>query len=262
MEVFFHARFFRRVELVPAPLFLAKWSHHAMPSPRGEDAELCSPDAVLPDVTRHGNFVSASLDRYRPPSLLPEEKVPNFVRRMPCCLTSRAMAISFLHRSTGAAPKPSPRGEGAELCSPDAVEASRLPPVPSGACLTSSLVCFCITCQAFFLSERKPASAPCAAPASRTNGRHVAPRPAVPHHAAPQPVDPHHAAPRPAVPHHAAPRPACPAPAPFPAAAGFPQTFHRVFHIFAGFPQWLSFPLAFLERDRVRSSESWVLPAA
>ena len=174
--------------------------------------------------------------------LLPEEKMPNFVRRMRCCLTSRTMAISFLHRSTGAAPKPSPRGEDAELCSPDAVEASRLPPVPSGACLTSSLVCFCITCQAFFLSERKPASAPCAAPASRTNG--------------------HRAAPRPAVPHHVAPRPACPAPAPFPAAAGFPQTFHRVFHIFAGFPQWLSFPLAFLERDSVRSSESWVLPAA
>ena len=100
MEVFFHARFFRRVELVPAPLFLAKWLHHAMPSPRGEDAELCSPDAV---------------------------------------------------------------------------EASRLPPMPSGACLTSSLVCFCITCQAFFLSAEKPVSAPGAAPASRTNGRHGAP---------------------------------------------------------------------------------------
>ena len=32
----------------------------------------------------------------------------------------------------------------------------------------SSLVCFCITCQAFFLSARKPASAPCAARISRT----------------------------------------------------------------------------------------------
>ena len=189
---------------MPAPLFLAKWLHRAMPSPRGAVASLAC--------------------------------------RMPCCLTSRAMAISFLHRSTGAAPKPSPRGEDAELCSPDAVEASRLPPVPSGACLTSSLVCFCITCQAFFLSAEKPVSAPGAAPASRTNGRHAAPRPTVPHHAAP--------------------RPACPAPAPFPAAAGFPQSFHRVFHIFAGFPQRLSFPLAFLERDSVRSSEPWVLPAA
>ena len=143
-------------------------------SPRS-GSKPCLPDAVLPDVTRHGNFISAPLDRCHPPSLLPEEKMPNFVRRMPCCLTSRAMAISFLHRSTGAAPKPSPRGEGAELCSPDAVEASRLPPVPSGACLTSSLVCFCITCQAFFLSAEKPVSAPGAAPASRTNGRHGAP---------------------------------------------------------------------------------------
>ena len=32
----------------------------------------------------------------------------------------------------------------------------------------SSLVCFCITCQEFFLSARKPASAPCAARISRT----------------------------------------------------------------------------------------------
>ena len=34
--------------------------------------------------------------------------------------------------------------------------------------------------------------------------------------------------------------------------AGFPQSLHRLFHNFAGFPQWLSFPLAFFERDRVR----------
>ena len=33
---------------------------------------------------------------------------------------------------------------------------------------------------------------------------------------------------------------------------GFPQSLHRLFHIFAGFPQRLSFPLAFFERDRVR----------
>ena len=137
MEVFFHARFF------------VGWS-------------LCQPLFSL----RSGRIARC---------LLPEEKMPNFVRRMRCCLTSRAMAISFLRRSTGAAPKPSPRGEDAELCSPDAVEASRLPPVPSGACLTSSLVCFCITCQAFFLSAEKPVSAPGAAPASRTNGRHGAP---------------------------------------------------------------------------------------
>ena len=34
--------------------------------------------------------------------------------------------------------------------------------------------------------------------------------------------------------------------------SGFPQSFHRLFHNFAGFPQRLSFPLAFFERDRVR----------
>ena len=33
---------------------------------------------------------------------------------------------------------------------------------------------------------------------------------------------------------------------------GFPQSLHRLFHNFAGFPQRLSFPLAFFERDRVR----------
>ena len=42
---------------------------------------------------------------------------------------------------------------------------------------------------------------------------------------------------------------------------GFPQSLHRLFHIFAGFPQRLSFPLAFFERDRVRSSEQCVLTA-
>ena len=67
MEVFFHARFFVGWSLCP-PLFSLR---------------------------------SGCITR----CLLPEEKMPNFVRRMPCCLTSRAMAISFLHRSTGAAPQ-------------------------------------------------------------------------------------------------------------------------------------------------------------
>ena len=34
------------------------------------------------------------------------------------------------------------------------------------------------------------------------------------------------------------------------------QVFHRLFHISAGFPQRLSFPLAFFERDRVRYAGS------
>ena len=40
--------------------------------------------------------------------------------------------------------------------------------------------------------------------------------------------------------------------------ASFPHAFHRVFHIFAGFPQRLSFPLAFFERDRVRYALPYV----
>ena len=40
--------------------------------------------------------------------------------------------------------------------------------------------------------------------------------------------------------------------------ASFPHAFHIVFHIFAGFPQRLSFPLAFFERDRVRYALPYV----
>ena len=205
-------------------------------------------------------------------------------------------------------PKPSPRGEDAELCSPDAVEASR--PLRRRRSRAASCVISCFQSSmllhnlssVFSLGKKAsqralrssrvllrtiatahPAAAtphhaapqpvdphhaaprptvPHHAAPRPTCPHHVAPRPTVPHHAAPRPAVPHHTAPRPAVPRHTAPRPTCPAPAPFPAAAGFPQTFHRVFHISADFPQRLSFPLAFLERDRVRSSESWVLPAA
>ena len=201
-------------------------------SPRS-GSKPCLPDAVLPDVTRHGNFISAPLDRCHPPSLLPEEKMPNFVRRMPCCLTSRAMAISFLHRSTGAAPKPSPRGEGAELCSPDAVEASsafrRLPHFQSSMLLHNLSSVFSLGRKA---SQR-----------ARRGSR-------VPHQRPPRRARPQaHTKPHPAAAPH---RPHSPQ----------RQVFHRVFHIFAGFPQRLSFPLAFLERDSVRSSEPWVLPAA
>ena len=217
-----------------------------------------------------------------------------------------------------ASPKPSPRGEGAELCSPDAVEASR--PLRRRRSRAASCVISCFqssmllhnlssvfslgkkASQRALRSSRVLLRTIATAHPAAASPHHAAPRPVVPHHAAPRPAVPHHAAPRPAVPHHAAPRttvphhaaprttvphhaappltvphhaaprpvdphhaapqPACPAPAPFPAAAGFPQTFHRVSHISAGFPQRLSFPLAFLERDSVRSSESWVLPAA
>ena len=209
------------------------------PSPRGEGGELCSPDEV---------------ERSRLPPAVPVSRQVPVPRH-----------------------KPSPRGEGGELCSPDAVEASR--PLRRRRSRAASCVISCFQSSmllhnlssVFSLGKKASQRAlrssrvllrtiatahPAASP------HHAAPRPVDLHHITPRPTVPHHAAPRPTVPHHAAPRPACPAPAPFPAAAGFPQTFHRVFHIFAGFPQRLSFLLAFLERDSVRSSESWVLPAA
>ena len=186
-----------------------------------------------------------------------------------------------------ASPKPSTRGEDAELCSPDAVEASR--PIRRRRSRAASCVISCFQSSmllhnlssAFSLGKKASQRAlrssrvllrtiatahPAAATPHHVAPRptvphHTAPRPAVPHHIAPQPVDLHHAAPRPAVPHHtaprstvphhAAPRPTCPAPAPFPAAAGFPQTFHRVFPHFRWFPTAAFFPLGFL-RERQR----------
>ena len=208
---------------------LGRFCASPKPSTRGEDAELCSPDEV---------------ERSRLPPAVPVSRQVPVPRH-----------------------KPSPRGDGAELCSPDAVEASR--PLRRRQSRAASCVISCFQSSMLLhnlssvFSLGKKASQR-ALRSSRVLLRTIATaHPAAsPHHAAPRLTVPHHATPRPAVPHHAAPRPACPAPAPFPAAAGFPQTFHRVFHIFAGFPQWFSFPLAFLERDRVRSSESWVLPAA
>ena len=119
----------------------------------------------------------------------------------------------------------------------------------------SSLVCFCITCQAFFLSVRKPASAPCAARISRTA------RP--PSRTRPQTRTKPHLCPpitgtNPNAPGRSA---ASDRNGPARRRTGFPQSLHRLFHIFAGFPQRLSFPLAFFERDRVRSSEQCVLTA-
>ncbi len=159
-----------------------------------------------------------------------------------------------------ARPKPSPRGEDAELCSPDAVEASR--PLRRHRSRAASCVISCFQSSmllhnlssAFSLGKKASQRAlrssrvllrtiatahPAASP------HHTAPQPVDPHHIAPQPVDLHHAAPRPTVQHHAAPRPACPAPAPLPAAAGFPQSFPH----FCRFPTAAFFPLGFL-RER------------
>ena len=219
---------------------LGRFCASPKPSPRGAGGELCSPDEV---------------ERSRLPPAVPVS------RRVPV-----------------PRPKPSPRGEDAELCSPDAVEASR--PLRRRRSRAASCVISCFqssmllhnlssvfslgkkASQRALRSSRVLLRTIATAHPAAASPHHTTPRPTVLHHATPRPTVLHHATPRPTVPHHAAPRPTCPAPAPFPTAAGFPQTFHRVFHIFAGFPQRLSFPLAFLERDRVRFSESWVLPAA
>ena len=178
--------------------------------------------------------------------LLLEEKVPSIARRMRCFLTLRTMAIPFLHRSTSAA------ADLAEMSWPPPAlpvmrplsnehrirrgvpprhlplkgKAFRAHPGP-GLCPTSSLVCFCITCQEIFLSARKPASAPCAARISRTAQPPSRTRPQ-----------------------------RCTRTGPIRRKTGFPQSFHRLFHNSSGFPQRLSFPLAFFERDRVRYAGS------
>ena len=92
-----------------------------------------------------------------------------------------------------------------------------------------------------FLSARKPAT-PCAARIS--------------HRTAPSRTQPqtHQATPCPPITARTPTHPAASLarPQPHRRKAGFPQSLHRVFHNFAGFPQRLSFPLAFFERDRVR----------
>ena len=150
-----------------------------------------------------------------------------------------------------ASPKPSPRGEDAELCSPDAVEASRpLRRRRSRAvscvisCFQSSMLLHNLS-SVFSLCKKASQRALCS---SRVLLRTIAtahPAAATPHHVAPRPTVPHHVTPRPTDPHHAAPRPACPAPAPFPAAAGFPQSFPH----YCRFPTAAFFPLGFL-RER------------
>ena len=181
-------------------------------------------------------------------------------------------------------------------------------PSPVAACV---IPCFQFSMLLHNLSSifslGKKASAPRAAPASRTARppqRASQKRPPHPHrpkaHARPHPAEsqhrtrtspcrrapcpPHPAAARTGVcptastPSRAAPVHRCASAGPRPAESthqaarrtrahpqrperlenSFPHAFHRVFHIFAGFPQRLSFPLAFFERDRVRYALPYV----
>ena len=222
---------------------LGRFCASPKPSPRGEDAELCSPDAVeasRPLRCRRSRAASCVISCFQSSMLLHNlssvfslwKKVSQRALR-----SSRALlrTIATAHPAAATPHHAAPRPTVPHHVAPRPTVPHHVTPQPT---------------------------VPHHATPRSTVPHHAAPRPIYPHHATPRSTVPHHVTPRPVDPHHVIPRPACPAPAPFPAAAGFPQTFHRVSHISAGFPQRFSFPLAFLERDRVRSSESWVLPAA
>ena len=241
---------------------LGRFCASPKPSPRGEDAELCSPDAVeasRPLRRRRSRAASCVISCFQSSMLLHNLSSVFSLGKKASQSALRSSRV-LLRTIATAHPAASPHHVAPRPTVPHHVaprptvphHAAPRPAVPHHAAPRPAVP---------HHTTPRPAVPHHTTPRS-TVLHHAAPRPAVPHHAAPRPVNPHHAAPRPAVPHHATPRPTCPAPAPFPAAAGFPQTFHRVFHISAGFPQRLSLPLAFLERDSVRSSESWVLPAA
>ena len=156
------------------------------------------------------------------------------------------MAISFLHRPTGAAPlASSPRrrcrtllaGCRGSVPSPSSAF-RRLPHFQSSMLLHNLSSVFSLGRKAS-QRARRGSRVPHQRPPRRARPQaHTKPHPA---------AAPHHVTPRSTVPHHAAPRPACPAPAPFPAAAGFPQRFPH----FCRFPTAAFFPLGFLgERQR------------
>ena len=188
MEATLPCTFFRWAELLPI-------------------LEPCSPDAVFPDVTRHGSFISASLGQCHPISLLPKEKVASSARRM-----RWKRPVSLQRRQ-------------------------RLPHFQSSMLLhnLSSVFSPCVK------FDQRAAPSCTARPPQRT-------RPQAPTRALPAAAQHQRQLHR--IRARSAPIPS--------AAASFPHAFHRVFHNSGGFPQRLSFPLAFFERDRVRSSEHLV----
>ena len=134
-------------------------------------------------------------------------------------------------------------------------------PSPAAACV---IPCFQFSMllhnlSSIFLSVRKPASAPCAAPASRT---------ARPPQRASQKRPPHPHRPKARARLCPTKSPCRTRTSPLSARPHAPPHPHRttpglsalqqVFHIFAGFQQRLSFPLAFFERDRVRYALPYV----
>ena len=228
------------------------------PSPRGEDAELCSPDEV---------------ERSRLPPAVPVS------RRVP------------VPRH-----KPSPRGEGGELYSPDAVEASR--PLRRRRSRAASCVISCFQSSmllhnlssVFFSRKESPPARPAQLPRPAPHDRHSAPsrkstprrspasrhaprhspanRPAPRHSPASRPAPHRSPASRPAPRRSPASRPAphrspasrptprhspasLPSAGPIPRCGRFSTDFPQSFPHFCRFPTAAFFPLGFLgERQR------------
>ena len=196
------------------------------PSPRGEDAELCSPDEV---------------ERSRLPP-----------------------AVPVSHRVPVPRHKPSPRGEDAELCSPDEVEASR--PIRRRrsraascviSCFQSSMLLHNLSSVFFSRKESQPAR-PAQLPRPAPHDRHSAPsrKPASRRSPASRPTPRHSPANRPAPRHSPANRPAprhspasLPSAGPIPRRGRFSTDFPQSFPHFCRFPTVAFFPLGFL-RER------------
>ena len=202
----------------------------AMPSPRGEGAEHREADEVFPDVTHHVNSAFAPLDQCR----------GRFGRNVMAASGTAGDASPVQrtpHPSRRAAAPPSPQGEGFQ-------SAPRPRPLPH---FQSSMLLHNLSSD-FSLSEKSSQRAlRCTRVLHRTT---ATARPAASaHQAAPVSADHRHN------PQRIRPQ-RCTRNGPARRGSGFPQSFHRLFHNFAGFPQRLSFPLAFFERDRVRYAGS------
>ena len=224
---------------------LGRFCASPKPSPRGEGAELCSPDAVeasRPLRRRRSRAASCVISCFQSSMLLHNlssifslgKKASQRALR-----SSRVLLRTIATAHPAASPHhATPRPTVPHHAAPRPAVLHHAAPRPA--------VPHHVTPRPTVLHHTAPRPAvPHHAAPRPTVPHHVAPRPVVPHHVTPRTTVLHHVAPRPTVPHHAAPRPACPAPAPFPAAAGFPQSFPH----FRRFPTAAFFPLGFL-RER------------
>ena len=195
---------------------LGRFCASPKPSPRGEDAELCSPDAV--EASR------------LPPAVPVSRRVP--VPRH----------------------KPSPRGEDAELCSPDAVEASR--PLRRRRSRAASCVISCFQSSMLLHNLSSVFSLGKKASQRALRSSRVLLRTIATAHPAASPAPRHSPASRPAPRHSPVNRPAprrspasLPSAGPIPRCGRFSTDFPQSFPHFRRFPTAAFFPLGFL-RER------------